>query len=45
MITHDQACKLIEPRCDFALKRHLVHVATSMLAMSHCLGYGEEAEK
>lgn len=45
MISRKKALTLIEERCDFALKRHLMHVAVAMEAMATKLGYAADIDK
>lgn len=42
-ITRDEALVLVKDKCDWALQRHLAHVAASMEALAISLGY--EAQK
>ena len=44
MLTRPQAFELIQQKCDFALQRHLVHVATAMEALHQHLQASEPKE-
>lgn len=45
MIEINSAFQLIEKHCDFALQRHLAHVATAMKVLARHLGYENEQER
>lgn len=42
-MNRDKAWELVQSRCDWALQRHLAHVAASMEALAHHLGHGDKA--
>ncbi len=45
MINREKAISLIKEKCDFALQRHLHHVAVAMERLAEHLGHEQEKEK